>query len=75
MSLVDLPALPPEGPGEIDPMAVKLAVTVMHITVFFCLMGRGLTPEHALSLTVGVGLGCATVIDRFLNGRGGPEER
>lgn len=73
-----LPVPEPDGPGEIDPGVVVLAVTVMYLTTFFSLLGMGYPGQHALTLTVGAGLGSITVLDRFgryMNGRRLPRDR
>jgi hypothetical protein len=63
-----LPAHRPEDPGEAG--LITLAVTVMHVTVFFSLIGLGYPADQALKLAIAVGLGSATVAGRFLaNGR------
>ena len=59
-----LPAPRPENFPELA--MIKLAVTVMHVTVFFSLLGLGYPAEQALALAVAVGLGNATVADRYL---------
>lgn len=55
----------PDGPGEVDPGVVVLAIMTMYFTVFFSLLGMGYPGEHALTLTVGAGLGSVTVLDQF----------
>ncbi|WP_149265097.1 hypothetical protein [Actinomadura sp. K4S16] len=67
--------LPISGPGpnngdELDPQVAMLAIAVMHITCFIWLIGLGYAPEQALPITIGVGLGTVTVIDRFRKGSG-----
>jgi hypothetical protein len=66
------PGLEPEDdPGQVDPALIRLAVTAMHVTVFFSLLGLGYPAEQALPLTAAVGLGGVTVADRFLRNRRG----
>ncbi|MEU8347688.1 hypothetical protein AB0C74_38825 [Spirillospora sp. NPDC048832] len=60
-----LPAPEPGGSNEVDPGVVVLAITVMYLTTFFSLLGMGYPGEHALTLTVGAGLGSVTLIDQF----------
>jgi hypothetical protein len=55
----------PDGAGEVDPGVVALAITVMYLTTFFSLLGMGYPGQHALTLTVGAGLGSVTVFDQF----------
>ena len=59
------PVPDPAGPDEVDPGVIALALTVMYLTTFFCLLGLGYTGEQSLTLTVGAGLGSVTVLDQF----------
>lgn len=65
LTSADLPVPAPDGPDEVDPGVVTLALTVMYLTTFFSLLGMGYPGEHALTLTVGAGLGSVTVVDQF----------
>lgn len=69
----------PGAPRPLDPGLVRLAVTVMHITVFFSLLGLGYPPEQALPMTAAVGIGSLTVADWFLghrrDGKDDPRDR
>ena len=65
LTSASLPFPEPDGLDEIPPGVVALALTVMYLTTFFCLLGMGYTGEQALTLTVGAGLGSITVLDQF----------
>lgn len=66
--MADLVGVPKPSHDE-DP--IKVGVFTILTTTFFSLLGQGLPPREALTLTITLGLGGAEVIRRLPPGGGG----